>query len=190
MEGKMLLEVLKERDASAITLTADDACEWVRSAFGIVGYVQLVEPVLAIQLDHKLSQLVNHSYSQLEKLSNAELSFDELWGLLLLIRVPWTYDEAQADDQLAAVLARWSRNTKGSRKRIVWSDESLGKSFGPLGTNGASWMPSMDDPLHDAVKSVSRDDVERGALDVLFQRRIDDEDIDELLKVLARRRSE
>jgi hypothetical protein len=190
MEGKMLLEVLKERDAGAVTLTADAACEWVRSAFGIIGYVQLVVPAAGVHLDRKLSQLVNHSYAQLEKLSNAELSFEELWGLLLLIHVPWTYDEAQADDHLAAILARWSRNTKGSRKRIVWSDEPLGKSFGPLGSNSASWMPSMDDPVHDAVNSVSRDDVERGALDVLFQRRIHDNDIDELLKVLARRRSE
>lgn len=187
MHGQEFYEDIKRIDENAKVLVEDNSCQWIRSQMGIVGLVRIDAKVSSEGLNELFSTQVAHSYGMLDRLPQSALSSDDVWNLLLIVSVPWGEDEMRDMPDVAAVLNEYAQNMEGSRKIILWKGSSLDKHLGPLGEGIISWMPSSADPLREAVESAVRDDVERDAIEVLFKRRITDEDFERLIHALGRR---
>ncbi len=182
----MLYDSIKEVDPGAEILVADDVCEWVRSSLSIVGLIRIESKLEADELRNVISDRIKAAYSLVDDLSDEKLALEDLWNLLLLIQVPWTRDEVRLLPATAQVLSNVANDTKGSRKIIVWTDSTPAQYVGPLGEGMTSWIPPSGDPLHDTVKEFARDSAEAIALEVLFKRRISDDEIEELIQTLTR----
>lgn len=181
-----LHDIIRNHDPAALLIKRDERCEWVRSTLGIIGLIRISEPLLPPALQTRLSDDIAHAYAVLDEFPDSTISFDDLWNLLLLIWIPWTRDELEQLEDIANILLSVSRDTAGSRKVILWRDRSPAEYVGPLGRGAAPWLPSSGDPLRAAVTSIARDDEEQNALDLLFKRRITEEDVDQLLRTLGR----
>jgi len=68
---------------------------------------------------------------------------------------------------------------------VLWFDRHLSDYFGPLGEGHLIWKLSSDDPLRQTLERVATDLVEREALEVIFKRRLSQQDLDELFKILG-----
>jgi hypothetical protein len=184
MSATSLATLIKLNDPHAEPLAADETCEWVRSRFAIVGRVCVETKVSPSELRDLIDQRTAHAYAALDQLSESELSFADLWNLLLVIAVPWTRTEARSLPEIDKLLESTATDTSGSRKIILWADSSLEAHLGDLG-HGNSISPRSGDPLRDSVIQVALSEEERNALEALFKRRIQDEDVDELIRVLG-----
>lgn len=185
-ERESLQNLMRAVDGEAQSLESDERCEWVRSRFGIIGRVSLSEKVPVESLDQRLRELVDHAYGVIDQVPDAVLGFEDLWSLLLLICVPWSRNEVASSPRLAEIFAGYSRETTGSRKVIVLAGEPIQDLFAPLGTGPSAWMPPPGDPLHEAINAVAHDEAERDALEIVFRRRITEDEIDALIRVLGR----
>jgi hypothetical protein len=180
------IESVRQFDGRARELREDAQCQWVRCGFGIVGLVTISHAAPAAELDARIEGLVAHAHSVLDDLPDEQLEVEDLWNVVLLIAVPWTRAGAASEPLIAAVLLRWTRNTIGSRKIILWQGSDLRDYLGPLGLGARGWMPPLGDPLRDTIMSAAAGDDERRVLEVLFKRRIDQADIESLIEVLSR----
>jgi hypothetical protein len=183
-----LVDTLRPIDESVTHLQGDARCEWVRSTFGIVGKVAVPSVTGTNSLNDLISREVDHALALIDQIPDKQLDEQELWNLVLFISVPWTRLEAQTRSEIARVLAQWARNTVGCRKVILWSDVDIQNHLGPLGLGGEGWVPPLGDPLRDTISSSSLDEEERLALDVLFKRRIEASDIEQVIRTLGRGR--
>jgi len=172
-------------DPQVTLLAADDSCEWVRSRMGIVGLIRVSEPVAPGTLRTMLEEKIVSAYAQLDALSENAFSLDDMWNVILLIAVPWTRDEAEANSELIHALVEVSRNLSGSRKILVWSGTPLARHLGLLAQITKTWSPSSEEPLREVVRAAARNEVERDALEVLFKRRITEADLDALIQALG-----
>lgn len=180
---KILMDSLRDAEL----LVQDDSCVWLRSRIGIVGMVQIDEQITAVDLTRDLNDKITYAHAQLERLKADELSLDDLWNLILFISVPWTGDEIARFPAVAAILARCARNLQGSRKVILYKGISPSIHVGDFSATQQAWIPKIGEPLRAEIHAKSLDDVERDALEILFKRRITDNDLNFLIKVLGRK---
>jgi hypothetical protein len=173
-------------DPAASILVSDDSCQWVRSRMGIVGLIALEERVSPETLREWLDQMIIRAHAQLDALPESLFSHDDMWNVTLFIAVPWTQGEISADSKLSTALLDVTRDLSGSRKVILWTDTSVANHLGPLAQASKTWSGSSGEPLRDVVQASARDEFERGALEVLFQRRITEADWDTLIRALGR----
>lgn len=181
-----LLGELERLDRKAQQLVDDEFCEWVKSRPGIIGIVQLVRFAPIQQLTNLLRRLIGHAYTLLDRLPQEKLSVQDIWNVTLLIAVPIKESELDRDSEIAKALDTISRDMTGSRKVVLWFDRGIADYFGPLGEGRHLWKLSSDDPLRRTLERLATDSVEREALETIFKRRLSQEDIDELLRVLSR----
>lgn len=190
MALQTLLDSMKLIDPKATLLYRDERCEWVRSALAIVGKIQVAtgdKDTSPRTLSSSLTKLISHAYSVLDTLPDEQLSFEDLWNLLLLISVPWTRPEVRDRADIVNILSAFATDISGSRKLILWADTSLERYLGSLGSGAGSWVPPSGDPLRDTVMEFARNKTERKVFELLFKRRLADQDIDDLIRVLSRR---
>ena len=182
-----LLKELSALDRNARQLVDDEVCEWVRSRPGIIGIVQLAHLHTALdQVVITFRRLVDHAYALLDRLPQEKLSVEDVWNVTLLIAVPIREPDLERDSDVGRFLQNISQDVTGSRKLVLWFDQGVADYFGPLGEGRHLWKLSSDDPLRQALEKLAADSVEREALEVIFKRRLSQEDIDELLRVLSR----
>jgi hypothetical protein len=181
-----LLEIIRGEDPAATQIVGDDQCEWIRSRFGIVGRIVVSERCDQETLRSVLNRRIAHAHAVLDQLPDQTLSFEDLWNLTLFIMVPWSKEEVQTEKPVADRLLGYARDSSGSRKVLLWRGTGPRDHLGPLGRGPESWMPSRGEPLQDAIDSVARCEEEKQALGVLFKRRIPEEDIERLVRVLSR----
>ena len=184
-DGWLLRELL-QLDRKAKKLVEDESCEWVRSRPGIIGVVQLARSGPIQQVTNLLRRLIEHAYTLLDRLPQDRLSVQDIWNVTLLIAVSIQESELDRDSEIARLLDRISRDVSGSRKIVLWLDRRIGDYFGPLGEGRHLWKLSSEDPLRLTLEQLATDSEERGALEAIFKRRLSQEDIDELLRVLSR----
>jgi len=181
-----LLGELVELDRKAKQLVDDEFCEWVRSRPGIIGIVLLSRFVPIHRSTNFLRRLIEHAYTLLDSLPQDKLSVPDIWNVTLLIAVPFKEPELDRNSEIAKSLDAISRDVTGSRKLILWFDRRIGDYFGPLGEGQHLWKISSDDPLRRTLDRIATDSVERQALETVFKRRLSQDDIDELLRILSR----
>jgi hypothetical protein len=177
-------------DPDASLLVSDDFCQWVRSRMGIVGLLALEDRVPLETVREFLKEGIVRAYAQLDALPERLFSHDDMWNVTLFIAIPWTQGETVADSKLSSALLDVTRDLSGSRKVILWKGTSVANHLGPLVQASKTWSVSSGEPLRDVVQASARDEVERGALEVLFQRRITEGDLDTLIRALGRAHSE
>jgi hypothetical protein len=185
-ERESLVFHMRRFDRGAELLTKDANCEWVRSRVGIVGLVSIRTKIAADRLGNDIKHAAQAAHSLLDTLPESRLSLEDLWNLLLFVRVAWTKAEMEVQSDVAKELFRVSLDTTGSRKIILPIDASLQEFVGPLDTRGTPWMPSSADPLLDAVNEVAQNAEEKEALQVLFKSRISENDLERLIRALSR----
>ncbi len=191
-QGRTLESGLRRVDPRAQVLVENERCEWVKSVFGILGLIRISPETGAHEssaqgVARRIKQGADEAYALLDALPEERLSLEDVWNLLLFISVPWTQEEIGGLPELAAALFQIGQDTSGSRKIVLPRGASPLQHIGRMGGKGTPWIPSSPDPLRDAVRSVSRDDIDREALDVLFKARIGEADLDRLIQALARR---
>ena len=179
-----LVDEVRSLDASAEELSADSRCEWVRCAFAIIGRVRIRESGSPDALDREISEEVAHALAQIDRVPDRMLTQDELWNLVLFIAVPWPRAQSESEVAKDRVLARWARNTAGCRKLILWADSSIAAHVGPLSSDGEAWVPEGD-ILGDLVGREALSEEERRWLQILFKRRFDPGDAEQLIRVLG-----
>jgi hypothetical protein len=130
--------------------------------------------------------LIQHAYSLLDRLPREKLSVQDIWNVTLLIAVPIKELDLGRDSDIARSLHSISRDVTGSRKVVLWLDRRVADYFGPLGEGRQLWKLSSDDPLRGTLERLATDSVEREALEMVFKRRLSQENIEELLRVLSR----
>jgi hypothetical protein len=172
---------------SAELLAANERCVWMRSKWGIVGTINLLDlPQDGTTLSVAIAAAVSHAYSLLDALPETRLPAGDLWNLTLLLSVPWTRADGAKRPAIHEPLRLLVQDTKGARKVILWSDETVKDHFGRLTTPRQVLSTPFTDPLRDTIAILARDTAEREALDLLFKRKLTQEDIDELVRVLGR----
>jgi hypothetical protein len=181
-----LLGELVQLDRKAKKLVQDASCEWVRSRPGIIGVVQLARFAPLQQLTNLLRRLIDHAHTLLDRLPQEKLSVQDIWNVTLLIAVSIKESELDRDSEIAKLLDGISRDMSGSRKIVLWLDRRISDFFGPLGEGRHLWKLSSEDPLRRTLEHLATNLEERGALEAIFKRRLSQEDIDELLRVLSR----
>jgi len=181
-----LLGELVHLDRNAKQLIDNEFCEWIRSRPGIIGIVQVARFAPVQQLTNGLRRLIEHAYNLLDSLPQEKLSVQDLWNVTLMIAVPLKESEIDRDSDIARSLRAISGDLAGSRKVVLWSDRRVADYFGPLGEGRHLWKLSSDDPLRQTLERLASDSVEREALEMVFKRRLSQEDIEELLRVLSR----
>jgi len=184
-DGWLLGELL-QLDRNAKQIVDDELCQWVRSRPGIIGIVQLARLAPIEQQTNILRRLIERAYNLLDRLPQEKLSVQDIWNVTLLIAVPIMESELDRDSDIARSLHSISFDVTGSRKLVLWFDRRVGDYFGPLGAGRHLWKLSSDDPLRQTLERLAADSVEREALESVFKRRLSQEDIDELLRVLGR----
>src|SRR6266436_692945 len=115
MSEPSLAALIKLNDSDAEPLAADETCEWVRSRFAIVGRICVETKVSPSELRDLIEQRTAHAYAALDQLSESELSFADLWNLLLVIAVPWKRSEARSLPEIDHLLGSTATDTSGSR---------------------------------------------------------------------------
>ncbi|MGH2397780.1 MAG: hypothetical protein ACRDFW_12535, partial [bacterium] len=181
-----LLRQISQLDRNAKQIVDDEFCEWVRARPGIIGIVQLAHLQTVDQVANTLRRLVDHAYTLLDRLPQDKLSVNDIWNVTLLIAVPVRESEVDRDSDVGKFLHEISQDITGSRKLVLWFDQGVGDYFGPLGEVRHLWKLSSEDPLRQALGRLAVDSLEREALEVVFKRRLSQEDIDGLLRVLSR----
>jgi len=184
--GGWLLGELQRLDRNAQRLVDDELCQWVRSRPGIIGIVQIARFATIEQMTNTLRRLIEHAYNLLDRLPQEKLSVQDIWNVNLLIAVPMMESELDQNSDVARSLRSISFDVRGSRKIILWFDRRVSDYFGPLGQGHHLWKLSSDDPLRQTLERVAADSAERDALEIVFKRRLSQENIDELLRVLGR----
>ena len=185
--GEWLLRELLELDRNAKRLVDDELCQWVRARPGIIGSVLLARFADNQQPTNLLRRLIEHAYNLLDGLPQDKLSVQDIWNVTLLIAVPTTESELDRSSDIAKLLHSISLDVTGSRKVVLWLDRRVRDYFGPLGEGRHLWKLSSSDPLRRTLDHLASDQEERQALEVVFKRRLAQEDIDELLRILSRR---
>ncbi len=183
---RWLLGELEHLDRNAKQLVDNEFCEWTRSRPGIIGIVQVARFVPVQQLTNTLRRLIENAYNLLDSLPQEKLSVQDLWNVTLLIAVPIKESEIDRDSEIARSLHAISGDLTGSRKVVLWFDRRVADYFGPLGEGRHFWKLSSDDPLRQTLERLATDSAEREALEMVFKRRLSQEDIEELLRVLSR----
>jgi hypothetical protein len=181
-----LLEDLLRLDRNATQLVDDELCQWVRSRPGIIGIVQIARFAPILQFTNILRRLIEHAYTLLDRLPQEKLSVQDIWNVTLLISIPIRESEFNRDSDVSKSLTSISRDLTGSKKLVLWFDRRPADYFGPLGEGRHVWKPSSDDPLRQTLERLAADPLERDALELVFKRRLFQEDIEELLRVLSR----
>ena len=183
--GDWLARELVQLDSKAKQLVTDGLCEWVRSRPGIIGMVQLAR-LAPTQVPILARRLIGHAHGVLDRLPREQLSVEDIWNVTLLISVPMKESEFKRNSEIAKSFDEISRDVTGSRKVVLWFDRHLSDYFGPLGEGHDIWKLSSDDPLRQTLDRVATDPVEREALEVIFKRRLSQQDIEDLFKILGR----
>jgi hypothetical protein len=146
-----------------------------------------VEEARPDEAQQALSKCATHAYSLLDALPEDRLAFEDLWNLLLFVSVTWIEDDLRNSAVLAAAASQHARDTVGSRKILLLKGRSPLDYIGALKPGRDPWSPISGDPLRDALNVVARNETELTALQVLFKRRISEEDLDQLIRALAAR---
>jgi hypothetical protein len=183
-----LLKSIRRIDPKAKELVNADKCEWVRCSLAIVGRVRIPKMSRAMSPE-MLSALVRETataaYEALDDLPDEELSFEDLWNLVLFIEIPWTEQKSKENPELIRVLSDIANDLRGSRKIILWRGSTIERLLGSLAKGGKAWIPVSGDPLRGKVMEFARNGAERKVFEALFRRRIPEEDIDRLISVLG-----
>jgi hypothetical protein len=184
-DDRWLLHELSELGSAVTRLIADETCAWIRSRPGILGLVQFGALTPAAASTILLQRLIQHAYVVLDGLPQDKLSIADIWNVTLLISVPLQESERDQNTSIGPVLDRFARDVNGSRKIILWLDKDLGNFFGPLGKGQAPGRINADDPLRQTLDKIAANPVERDALEVVFKKRLSQDDIDRLLMALT-----
>lgn len=184
-DDRWLLYELARLESGATRLIADETCAWIRSRPGILGLVQFGALTTADESANLLQRLIQHAYMILDGLPQDKLSIADIWNVTLLISVPLQESERDQATSIGPVLDRFARDVNGSRKIILWLDKEIDDYFGPLGKGHAPWRMNTGDPLRQTLDRIAANDVERDALEVVFKKRLSQDDIDRLLAALT-----
>ena len=174
-------------DSTVVPLSQNAVCECVRCSVGIIALAHVTLRASVQSLEEQLELLRVSSYALVDRVPSTRLSTDDLWALILIVKVPWSRDALEDMASEAAVLLKFVGNTKGSRKLVLTDDGSIASIVGPIATQGTMWHPTSDDPLREQLGSAARDESERDALSLLFKRRFSSDDIDHLVAILGRK---
>ena len=185
--GGALANAISTVDRTVQPLSQNAACECVRCSIGIIALAMVRLDSSVLQLEEQLEMLRISSYALIDRIPATRLSTDDLWTLMLIVKVPWSRLQLDEMPSVAALLSKFASSTKGSRKLILAGDSSITSLVGPIATHGMTWQPTSDDPLRDQLNAVVRDDAERKALALLFKRRFAGDDIDHLVAALGRK---
>lgn len=177
---------LSEIDAEAEQLVQNSLCEWVKCSVGTIGVVRIREDAAERALKRQLELLRDEAYGGIDRLSADRLSTSELWTLLLIVDLPFTKKELLENSDDWATLRAFQADTSGSRKIVKFPNQTILSLVGPVEHRAAVWRPSSNDPLREELNRSVTDSAELAALQVLFKRRLSQEDIDRLIAVLAR----
>jgi hypothetical protein len=173
--------ILLDRDAEL--LAENSQTSWWRTGFGVIGIAEVTEDATT----RGLADLTHAAYALLDFLPETRLPAQDLWNLTLVLAVPWSFEEVVREPGLLEALEAVAHDPTGARKIVLWSNETLRDHFGRLATaaekvQGFNW----NDPLREAIDTASRDEEERRSLEVLFKRKLGQDDIDALVRVLGR----
>lgn len=182
-----LVAALRPIDSTVESLSQNAVCECARCSVGIVVYANVRQDCSVVNLAEQLELIRHSSYALVDRIPTEKLSTDDLWALMLVVTVPWSRSELDKMPSEAAVLSRFVRNTQGSRKIVLTTDQTLSALVGPVASSESTWRPTSDDPLREQLSLSARDSEEREALGMIFKRRFTGDDIDQLIAVLGRR---
>jgi hypothetical protein len=176
------LDAVRSVDPAAISIAQEPAAEWLRTSTGIVGRVSLEDCADALSLKHSAPERIAGAYSLLDRSQGVE--YDECWNVLLLVAVGGTSVRDASDSDALTFLASVARDTSGSRKVILWSDDSPIKHVGPFGSTGSE--PTLIvDPIRDALLAMVATEGERDLVELLFKRRLTESDVSAALVALV-----
>jgi hypothetical protein len=181
-----LQQRLSSIDKNARSLAASEYCEWVRSRPGIIGWVPLTRIESVPAAEKCFQRLAAHAYSVLDSLPSESLSTEDLWNITLLVAVPLSRPAPDRATDLEQILGSIPNDLRGSRKIVLWFEDDVLNYFGPLRAGYDSWEPSAQDPLRVTLDRLAMDNVERDALELVFKRRLSQQDIDSLTDILSR----
>lgn len=181
--------VLKRFDETAQRLARDEMCEWVRCRLGVFGVISIPKSEQLAIIREDVDTRVIHAYGIIDRLSADLLQFDDMWNLVLFIAVPWTKEEGSAEVTLSDMLLAYERDTRGSRKIVLWREISPEDFLHPFDKARVPGEHLARDPLGDALRGAALDEEEFEALQVLYKGRVSQSDLSRLILVLGRRRA-
>lgn len=156
------------------TIAQSPAATWVRAGDFIVGAVFASADAWANEIAAAYQLLDG------EKVESP-ISKEELWGLVLLVRVPPNRED------LARQIAQ---DLKYSRKVPYLEGEPVPKLIGPFLSSAAESSPRMENPIEEALTNAARPEEKTLLLAVLLGKdRRDRGEVDQLLEVLEKGKS-
>jgi hypothetical protein len=173
-------------DSSSELLTQNSQCEWDRCSVGVVGLVRVSNTPPEMAFSEQLELLRLNAYSAIDRVPVSRLSTDDLWTLLLIVAIPWSRQELNKRNQESDILREFVNDTVGSRKVVMFSDESARGLLGPITGSGPTWYPTSDDPLRDQLHLLVKTPEESQALEVLFKKRLSAEDFERIISALGK----
>ena len=185
-EQDTLLRRLRAIDPEASELVSADDLSWIRTRLGIVGEVRLDQKTSLEAAPAAISAAIERAHSLLDVLPLAVFRRSDMWNLLLFVAVP--YDRNVAAEQ-AATLEEQCRDLVGSRKVLLWKKQRIEEYLQPFKTRTPE-LAGSDDPLREVLKQHARDAEDLRVFDFLYKRRLEEMDIDELVRALSREVSE
>ncbi len=182
-ESTSLIDRLRSLDPEATEVLSATGIAWVRTRLGVIGEIRVPDAMPVEGAPQFISEEVERAHALLDQLPLSMFRRSDMWNLLLFITVP--YFEAAIPTDLAMRLEAECRGLVGSRKVLLWKEQHVESYLQPLAKRSSDAM-GADDPLREALLREARDDTERRALDILFKRRLEESDIEELVRALGR----
>lgn len=184
-----VLDELRSSDPWASELASTEGITWVRSALGIVGFVEILRDDLE-EPAKGLAAKIEKAHALLDSLPEEKLKTEDFWNTVLVLGMPLT-EAGLREDQYPALreaLDATVTNLQGSRKVVKWENQDLGSIFAPLRMLGAREFRSSD-PLRDELKALTTKR-QAAALEILFGGPIGSKEINELVDALNAEESE
>lgn len=164
-------------------LVQNALCDWVKSQVGIVGRISLRTDEADMQ--RRLALLRQQAHETIDRVPLSKLSLNEVWNLLLVVRLPWQRDEILQKEQEWTVLREFISDVRGSRKLLQYADTPLASLLGPFDSQRSSAGRTYEDPFLDELETIALDPKELKALKLLFKRRFSATDLTALEKALG-----
>ncbi len=180
-----LIDRVRTVDADAVALVSAGTISWVRTRLGIVGEVRAPEGTAPEKAPRLVEEEVARAHALLDELPLDQFSRSDVYNLLLFVSLP--FDRTMVPGITAELEARCA-DLSGSRKVLLWKGEAVEERLGPVMRHLRLVSPSGD-PLRHVVAEQARDQLDARALELLFKRRLDESDIDELVRALGRERA-
>jgi hypothetical protein len=180
--GDSFADRVRTVDAEATELVSDGNVSWVRSRLGILGEVRIPDATPADEAPRLVQEQVARAHALLDELPLNRFRRSDVWNLLLFVCLP--FDSTIAPD-IRAQLETTSADLRGSRRLLLWRGQAVESQLAPV-MRHLRLVSAPGDPLRRVVAEGVRDDVDARALELLFKRRLEEADIDELVRALGR----